>query len=91
MSTVVDKSAGRDELEGMSSNSSSSSLRTAETLLRLLPIAPCVAALLVMLHDSQANEFGSVSYSHIGAFRYHIISLIIQFNFSYVYTYNIVN
>ncbi|KAK9928358.1 hypothetical protein M0R45_025498 [Rubus argutus] len=71
MSTEVDKSAGRDELEGMSSNSSSSSsLRTAETLLRLLPIAPCVAALVVMLHDSQANEFGSVSYSHIGAFRF---------------------
>jgi hypothetical protein len=54
-------------------------------LLRLLPIAPCVAALVVMLHDSQANEFGSVSYSHIGAFRYHIISLIIQFNFFYIY------
>ncbi|KAM5573832.1 CASP-like protein 2A1 [Rosa sericea] len=74
MSTVVEKSAAEvapgDELEGMSSNGNGSSLRTAETLLRLLPIAPCVAALLVMLHDSQDNEFGSVSYSHIGAFRF---------------------
>lgn len=73
MSTVVEKSAAEvargDELEGMSSNGNGSSLRTAETLLRLLPIAPCVAALLVMLHDSQDNEFGTVSYSHIGAFR----------------------
>lgn len=49
---------------------SSSSLRTAETLLRLLPIAPCVVALVVMLHDSQTNDFGSLSYSHLGAFRY---------------------
>ncbi|KAL6183820.1 hypothetical protein ACLB2K_045230 [Fragaria x ananassa] len=74
MSTVVEKSAAEvargDELEGMSSNGNGSSLRTAETLLRLLPIAPCVAALLVMLHDSQDNEFGTVSYSHIGAFRF---------------------
>ncbi|XP_050378078.1 CASP-like protein 2A1 [Argentina anserina] len=76
MAAVVEKSAAEvargDEVEGMSGNSNSngSSLRTAETLLRLLPIAPCVAALLVMLHDSQNNEFGSVSYSHIGAFRF---------------------
>ncbi|XP_062029093.1 CASP-like protein 2A1 [Rosa rugosa] len=74
MSTVIEKSAAEvapgHELEGMSSNGNGSSLRTAETLLRLLPIAPCVAALLVMLHDSQDNEFGSVSYSHIGAFRF---------------------
>lgn len=53
---------------------SSSSFRTAETLLRLLPIGPCVAALVVMLHNSQTNDFGSVSYSHIGAFRFVIKS-----------------
>ncbi|KAF4374211.1 hypothetical protein F8388_022977 [Cannabis sativa] len=51
-------------------NSSNGGMRTAETLLRLLPIAPCIAALVVMLHNSQTNDFGSVSYSHLGAFRY---------------------
>lgn len=64
----------RDEDGSSSSSSSSSSFRTAETLLRLLPIGPCVAALVVMLHDSQTNDFGSLSYSHIGAFRFVIIS-----------------
>ncbi|XP_062095699.1 CASP-like protein 2A1 [Humulus lupulus] len=51
-------------------NTSIGGMRTAETLLRLLPIAPCIAALVVMLHNSQTNDFGSVSYSHLGAFRY---------------------
>ncbi|KAH7514453.1 hypothetical protein FEM48_Zijuj11G0091200 [Ziziphus jujuba var. spinosa] len=45
-------------------------MRTAETLLRLLPIAPCVGALVLTLHNSQTNEFGSISYSHLGSFRY---------------------
>ncbi|XVE63232.1 hypothetical protein DITRI_Ditri07aG0003300 [Diplodiscus trichospermus] len=46
------------------------SMRTAETLLRLVPMALGVAALVVMLKNSQSNEFGSVSYSDLGAFRY---------------------
>ncbi|GMJ10009.1 CASP-like protein 2A1 [Hibiscus trionum] len=46
------------------------SMRTAETMLRLVPMALGVAALVVMLKDSQSNEFGSVSYSDLGAFRY---------------------
>ncbi|XP_021288146.1 CASP-like protein F16 [Herrania umbratica] len=45
-------------------------MRTAETMLRLVPMALCVAALVVMLKNSQSNEFGSVSYSDLGAFRY---------------------
>ncbi|XP_071907243.1 CASP-like protein 2A1 [Coffea arabica] len=46
-------------------------MRTAETLLRLLPVTLSVVALVVMLKDSQANDdFGSVSYSDLGAFRY---------------------
>lgn len=47
----------------------STGLRTAETLLRLLPVALCVVALVIMLKDSQSNDFGSLSYSDIGAFR----------------------
>ncbi|KAJ9560644.1 hypothetical protein OSB04_005804 [Centaurea solstitialis] len=47
-----------------------SGIRTVETLLRLLPVGLCVAALVVMLKDSQTNEYGSLSYSNITAFRF---------------------
>ncbi|KAJ4832329.1 hypothetical protein Tsubulata_045557 [Turnera subulata] len=47
-----------------------SSIRTAETIMRLLPIALCVTALVLMLKNSQSNDFGSLSYSDLGAFRY---------------------
>ncbi|KAL2466735.1 CASP-like protein 2A1 [Abeliophyllum distichum] len=56
--------AGEDVING------STGLRTAETLLRLLPVALCVVALVIMLKDSQTNDFGSLSYSDLGAFRY---------------------
>ncbi|KAH9622982.1 hypothetical protein KSS87_023083 [Heliosperma pusillum] len=46
------------------------SMRTAETLLRLLPLGLCVAALVVMLNNSETNDFGSVFYSDLGAFKY---------------------
>ncbi|KAK6154229.1 hypothetical protein DH2020_008477 [Rehmannia glutinosa] len=48
----------------------SPTMRTAETLLRVLPMALCVVALVIMLKDSQTNEYGSLSYSDLGAFRY---------------------
>ncbi|KAK6132518.1 hypothetical protein DH2020_033727 [Rehmannia glutinosa] len=48
----------------------SPTMRTAETLLRILPMALCVVALVIMLKDSQTNEYGSLSYSDLGAFRY---------------------
>ncbi|XP_052178559.1 CASP-like protein 2A1 [Diospyros lotus] len=48
----------------------SSAMRTAETLLRLLPMGLCILTLVIMLKNSQANDFGSVSYSNLGAFRY---------------------
>ncbi|KAA8526664.1 hypothetical protein F0562_008133 [Nyssa sinensis] len=51
-------------------NAENTSMRTAETLLRLLPMALCVAALVVMLKNSQTNDYGSLSYSNLGAFRY---------------------
>ncbi|KAL8209058.1 hypothetical protein R6Q57_008470 [Mikania cordata] len=47
-----------------------SGIRTAETLLRLFPVALCVAALVVMIKDSETNEYGSLSYSSINAFRF---------------------
>ncbi|KAF8388656.1 hypothetical protein HHK36_025336 [Tetracentron sinense] len=55
---------------GDSEGKGNASMRTAETLLRLAPMALCVAALVLMLKNSQVNDFGSVSYSDLGAFRY---------------------
>ncbi|KAF5457580.1 hypothetical protein F2P56_021671 [Juglans regia] len=60
----------RDEKEYEEEGSVSSAMRTAETLLRLVPVGLCVAALVVMLKNSQTNDFGSISYSDLGAFRY---------------------
>ena len=51
-----------------------SSMRTAETLLRLVPVALCTLSLVVMLKSSQTNDFGSLSYSDLGAFKYYFSS-----------------
>ncbi|XP_075488701.1 CASP-like protein 2A1 [Primulina tabacum] len=56
---------GANEVDG-----SGSAMRTVETLLRILPMVLCVVALVVMLKNSQSNEYGSLSYSDLGAFRY---------------------
>lgn len=48
-------------------------IRTVETMLRLAPVGLCVAALVFMLKDSEDNEFGSISYSNLTAFRYLIL------------------
>ncbi|XP_076916020.1 CASP-like protein 2A1 [Bidens hawaiensis] len=42
----------------------------AEMLLRLFPVGLCVAALVVMIKDSETNDYGSLSYSNITAFRF---------------------
>lgn len=57
------------EYEGKEEGSVSSAMRTAETLLRLVPMGLCVTALVVMLKNSQTNDYGSISYSDLGAFR----------------------
>ncbi|KAF3795808.1 CASP-like protein 2A1 [Nymphaea thermarum] len=45
--------------------------RISEMLLRVLPMALSVAALLVMLKNRQnADDFGSVAYTDVGGFRY---------------------
>ncbi|PKI47669.1 hypothetical protein CRG98_031955 [Punica granatum] len=41
-----------------------------ETLLRLVPMGLCVSALVIMLKNSQSSDYGSISYSDLGAFRY---------------------
>nr|CAD1839483.1 unnamed protein product [Ananas comosus var. bracteatus] len=45
-------------------------VRTLETLLRVVPMGLCLAALVVMLKNSQSNDFGAVSYSNLAAFKY---------------------
>ncbi|CAI8586114.1 unnamed protein product [Vicia faba] len=45
-------------------------LRIVETFLRLFTIGLCVTALVIMLKNSEENEYGSVAYSDLGAFRY---------------------
>jgi Domain of unknown function (DUF588) len=56
--------------QGQEKNHSSSTIFTAETLLRAAPVGLCVAALAVMLKNSQNNDFGDLSYSDLGAFQY---------------------
>ncbi|CAL5342205.1 hypothetical protein CsSME_00026725 [Camellia sinensis var. sinensis] len=75
---VVSVGAGMSPMEMMQSPrddgdeaiAGGATMRTAETLLRLLPMGLCIVALVVMLKDSQINDFGSLSYSNLGAFRY---------------------
>ncbi|XP_059302728.1 CASP-like protein 2A1 [Lycium ferocissimum] len=66
MGDLTQKGALEDENYGSSSN------RRAETMLRLLPMALCIVALVIMLKDSQTNDFGSLSYSDLGTFRYQV-------------------
>ncbi|KAK9148521.1 hypothetical protein Scep_007278 [Stephania cephalantha] len=47
-----------------------SSVRTTETLVRIVPMGFCVTAMVMMLKNSQTNDFGSVSYSDLGGFKY---------------------
>lgn len=62
--------AETEELEG-----NNTILRTAETFLRLVPIGLCVSALVLMLKNSQDNQYGSVSYTDLGAFKYIYIDI----------------
>ncbi|XP_022142751.1 CASP-like protein 2A1 [Momordica charantia] len=45
-------------------------MRAADTFLRLVPMGLCVAALIVMLKNSQTDDYGSVAYSDLGAFKF---------------------
>ncbi|KAG1358884.1 CASP-like protein 2A1 [Cocos nucifera] len=47
-----------------------SAMRTAETVLRLVPVGLCLAALVIMLKNAQDNDFGAVSYADLTPFKY---------------------
>ncbi|WOH03079.1 hypothetical protein DCAR_0522471 [Daucus carota subsp. sativus] len=58
-----DKNAGEEN--------GSSSMRKTESMLRLLPMSLCIVSLVLMLSNSQSSDdFGLLSYSNLGAFRY---------------------
>lgn len=71
-SIKMENSVADEELEDRASL-----LRIVETFLRLFPIALCVTALVIMLKNSEENEYGSLAYSDLGAFRYHIFSFYV--------------
>lgn len=58
----------------------SSALRTSETFLRLIPIGLSVAALVLMLNDSQTNEYGSLAYTDLAAFRFFLLLIYPKVN-----------
>ncbi|ERM99395.1 CASP-like protein 2A1 [Amborella trichopoda] len=45
-------------------------MRTAETLMRILPMALSLTALLLILKNSQSNDFGAISSSDFAGFKY---------------------
>ncbi|KAK1353853.1 hypothetical protein POM88_052218 [Heracleum sosnowskyi] len=62
--------AARGDKNGEEENGSNS-MRTAESMLRLLPMSLCIVSLVLMLTNSQSSDdFGLLSYSDLGAFRF---------------------
>jgi len=63
---LIEAEGRNEEFEG----NDNSFLRLVETLLRLFPIVLSVTALIIMLKNSEDNEYGSVNYTDLSAFRY---------------------
>ncbi|OVA11847.1 Uncharacterized protein family UPF0497 [Macleaya cordata] len=67
-SRLGDQSCGReDKSVHMGSVRMTSS---AESLFRVVPMVLCVTALVVMLKNAMSNDYGSVSSSDLGGFKY---------------------
>ncbi|GLJ14316.1 hypothetical protein SUGI_0230600 [Cryptomeria japonica] len=43
---------------------------TFHLLFRALPLPLCIAAMVIMLHNSQTNDYGALHYSNVAAFKY---------------------
>ncbi|KAL1820828.1 hypothetical protein ACET3Z_015697 [Daucus carota] len=69
-SNIVANSPGVMGMQASRQDEERKNNNIVETLLRLLPMALCLSALVLMLKNSQSNDFGSVSYSDLAAFRY---------------------
>lgn len=85
---MTQKSTSTNEKEqGEEMSHSSSTIRTAETLLRVAPLGLCVAAMVVMVKNSQTNDFGDLSYSDLGAFKYLVYANAISAAYSLFSTF----
>lgn len=56
--------------EVVMSGDSNSRMKAAETILRVVPMGLCLAALLIMIKNAESNDYGSVSYYNLGGFKY---------------------
>lgn len=56
--------------EGLAAGEGGGLVGTAETVLRVAPMGLCLAALVVMLKNSEDNDYGSVSYTDLTPFNY---------------------
>ncbi|KAK7372272.1 hypothetical protein VNO80_05647 [Phaseolus coccineus] len=63
---LIQAEGTHEEFEG----NNNAVLHLVEMLLRLFPILLSVTALIIMLKNSEENEYGSVSYTDLSAFRY---------------------
>ncbi|MQM23178.1 hypothetical protein Taro_056241 [Colocasia esculenta] len=73
MATVSESSEKKVAVEGDAAEGSQlvGAVKTAETVLRVLPMGLCVAAMAVMLTNSQStDDYGAVTYSDLSGFRY---------------------
>lgn len=55
--------------------------RTVETVLRITSMALSIAGLVFMIKNSISNDFGSLSYSNLGAFKCTFIISLFLFLF----------
>ncbi|XP_078165646.1 CASP-like protein 2A1 [Carex rostrata] len=82
LGSMTQKRSTSEKEQGQDMIHSSSSVRTIETLLRVTPMGLCTAALVVMLKNSQTNDYGDLSYSDLGAFKYLVYANAICFAYS---------
>ncbi|XP_021902902.1 CASP-like protein F16 isoform X2 [Carica papaya] len=62
---------------GVETEEVSGGLRSAETMLRLVPVALCVSALVVMLKSSESSDFGYLVHANGICAGYSLLSAII--------------
>ncbi|XP_020595116.1 CASP-like protein 2A1, partial [Phalaenopsis equestris] len=68
--TPLPASKQAEEAPDSAARRNASAGRTAETLLRVAPMGFCLAALFLTVKNSEDNDFGSISYSNLGSFKY---------------------
>ncbi|PKA47086.1 CASP-like protein [Apostasia shenzhenica] len=70
MKTTKQPPEEQEVVEAADDGGAGSAVRTAEALLRIAPVGLCVTALVLTVRNSQENDYGSISYSDLGSFKY---------------------